>query len=190
MKTCPKGEGKPLKKNIIVLLAVLLVAGILVSGCPLKERLKKHKSTPKPDPVVKIEPVMTFTFDDKNNNNKFEPWYNEKLIEEKWFFRDNEDIIIFIPHEDARKGDEVYYCIEAPNGTKITNRFTLMSDGGCLKIQGGCTKYDNPQEKITCTKLGKYLVATGDYGTFEITAYLNEKELGKKAIKIWPKDKK
>ena len=182
-------EGNSLKRQIIVLLAVLLVAGILLSGCPLKKHLKKHKSSPKPEPVVKIEPIMTFTFDDKNNNNKFEPWFNEKLLEEKWFFRDNEDIIIFIPHENAGKGDEVNYCIKAPNGTKITNRFTLMNNGGCLKIQGGCTRNDS-EDKLICTKLGRYLIATGDYGTFEITAYLNELELGKKAIKIWPKDKK
>ena len=175
-----------MKKNVVVLLAVLLAAGILVSGCPLKKHLKKHKS----EPVVKIEPIMTFSFNDMNKNNKFEPWYSEKLVEEKWFFRDHEDIIIFIPHEDARKGDVVHYCIEAPDGTKITNRFSLMSDGGCLKIQGGCTKDDNAEGKIICTKLGKYLAATGDYGTFEITAYLNERQLGKKAIKIWPKDRK
>ena len=65
-----------------------------------------------------------------------------------------------------------------------------MSNGGCLKVQGGCTDNDNPSEKITCTKLGKYLIATGGYGTFEITAYHNKTLLGKKAIKIWPKDKK
>lgn len=183
MNQYPEPGGKSFMLRVGVLAGVLLLACILLSGCPLKKHLKKEN----PEPVIKKDPIMVYSYKDINKNNKFEPWYNETLIEEKWFFRDDDDIIIYIPHEDAKKGDEINYCILSPNGTKIINRHTLTSNGGCLKIQGGCKTIEgNPDGRTICTKLGRYLSATGAYGTFEIIAYLNDTELGKKQIKIWP----
>ncbi|HHO75742.1 MAG TPA: hypothetical protein ENN05_04865 [Deltaproteobacteria bacterium] len=169
-------------KGIWAGFAVLVIV-ILCSGCPLKKQVKKEPS----EVVVKTDPILVYSFKDNNKNSKFEPWYYESIIEEKWFFRENEDIIIYIPHDKSKKGDEVSYLIIAPNGTKIINKHVLMSDGGCLKIQAGCEiKGEGKEEKVICTKVGKYLSATGGYGTFEIQAFVNDRMIGSKKIKIGP----
>jgi len=167
--------------NVIFLLSVI----ILCSGCPLKKHVKKDE----PEVVLKHEPILVYSFEDSNKNSKFEPWYHEKILGERWFFRENDDVIIYIPHDDARKGDEVSYLITSPNGVKIINKYTLTSDGGCLKIQAGCEVIGEGQDmKSICTKVGKYLSSTGGYGTFEIKAFVNDEEIGKKEIKIGPED--
>ncbi|MBN2298341.1 MAG: hypothetical protein JXM72_07085 [Deltaproteobacteria bacterium] len=171
--------------QVIWTVLVLLMVIILCSGCPLKKQVKKEV----PEVVLKKEPIMVYSFDDSNNNSKFEPWYHEKILEEKWFFRENDNVIIYIPHERARKGDEVSYLITSPNGLKIINKYTLTSDGGCLKIQAGCEMTgEGKDEKRVCTKVGKYLSAKGGYGTFEIKAFVNNEEIGVKEIKIGPTD--
>ncbi|MGC9325579.1 MAG: hypothetical protein ACP5G0_12625 [Desulfomonilia bacterium] len=138
------------------------------------------KKKPKPQVIPKTDQIVTIKYKDKNLNGKFDPWVDDRIGED-WFFYEGDDMVIYILPRNAQKGDTLFYSITGPNGKEVLrNEFQLSSDEGYAQIHG------------FGTNMTEYFVEKGGYGTYTIEAKLNGKVLMKqgKEFKISARPKK
>ncbi|MDT8274276.1 MAG: hypothetical protein RRA35_13880 [Desulfomonilia bacterium] len=138
-------------------LAVLGVLGLW--GCA------HRKKKPKPQVIPTTDQIITIKYRDRNLNGRFDPWIDERIGED-WFFYEGESMVIYIVPENSRQGDDLLYVITGPNGKEVLrNRTTLSSDDGYAKIHG------------FRTSMTEYFTTHGGYGTFRVDAWLNGRVL-------------
>lgn len=129
----------------------------------------------KKKPVVilpKPKPIVTIKYKDKNLNGKFDPWTDDRIGED-WFFREGENLVIYIVPENAQTGDEIEYSITGPNRKVIlSKRVSLTSEQEYIKIDG----YG--------TNVTEYFVKEGGYGTFTLLVTVNGVALEANEFKI------
>ena len=134
----------------------------------------------KKKPVVilpKPKPIVTIKYSDKNLNGKFDPWMDDRLGED-WFFREGDNLVIYIVPENAQIGDEIEYSITGPNNKVVINKkVALTGEQDYLKIDG----YGS--------NMTEYFVKEGGYGTFTLVVSVNGEALTPEAteFKISPK---
>lgn len=168
----PEGNFEGMTRRLFIK-ALGGLAGLSVLGSVGCSHKKKKPVTVLPKP----KPIITIKYKDKNLNGRFDPWIDDRIGEDA-FYREGENLVIYIVPENVKTGDVLDYSITGPVGTVIfKNSLTLASDDGYVKIDG------------LGTNTTEYFVAQGGYGTYTIHASLNGKILvpGGKEFKISPR---